>query len=136
MFVVKKTGLVPVTSTKRGGRTGIFGVPPAIARKGVLAGEFALADVPNHIEVYEVEDPAPDKGPVALEAVTDEEIVIPANWEEQHPLTWIKLAKKISGQDIVLTDDQKKAEIKPSQIAKDIIVFEIQRRAAAETPAE
>lgn len=135
MLINKKTRLVAVRSNQRGGRPGIWGVPPETARAGVLSGEIALANVPSHIAVIEVADPTPEKQP-ELVMTPGEPVEIPDDWEQKHPLTWIKLAKAIIGGDIVLTDEQKTAEVKVSDLAKAIIAEEIQRRAAAETPTE
>lgn len=150
MFVVKATGLVPVTSKQRGGRTGIFGVKPDTARKGVLEGTLALVeDIPNHIEVDVVAGPTSPVIAVDVDVV-DEGPVIPADWaynEESkdfvdgagktvHSLKRIAVAQKISGVDIVLTDDDKAAEVKKTDKADAIILAEIQRRAAADNQTE
>lgn len=135
MLVVKKTGLVPVISLARGGRDGIYGVPPDVARKGLLEHTLQLADIPNDIEVYSVAGPAEPK-PEAQpepESVVD----IPEGWKELHHLARMSLAKKISGADLPkATDEQKAAGITTADLADEIITAEIQRRAAAEPPAE
>lgn len=135
MLVVKKTGLVPVVSIKRGGNTSVHGVPPAIARAGLLAGELKLVPVPADIEVYEVGGPVEPK----FEKVADdsgEDLIIPDDWEESHPLKRIVLAQKITGQAIVLSDEDKANDVKKSDLADAVIRAELQRRAAAEPPAE
>lgn len=136
MFVVKKTGLVPVVSTVRGGRDGVYGVPPAVARQGLLDKTLALVDVPNHIEVYEVAGPvAPQPEQKAVDA--GDFIEIPEGWADLHHLARMSLAKKISGKDVPkATDEQKQAGTTTVDLADEIITAEIQRRAAADTPAE
>lgn len=122
MKVVKKTGLVPVHSFKTGT---IFGVVPDVARKMLAEKAAELVEVPEGIETFEVADSVePKKKPAAAKEV--HAIDIPGNWEEMHHLQKIKLAKAIAGDDSVKTLDA----------AKEIIGAEIQRRAAAVTPAE
>lgn len=148
MLVVKKTGLVPVLSAVRGGPAGIFGVFPATAREGLRKNTLVLADIPSDIPTYEVAGPEP----VVVETPPQEdagEDLIPADWtfsEEVgtfidaggkiHALKRIKIAQKISGQDIVLTDEDKANEVGKAEKADAIILAEIQRRAAADTSAE
>ncbi|AZO29419.1 hypothetical protein [Mesorhizobium sp. M1B.F.Ca.ET.045.04.1.1] len=121
MKVVKKTGLVPVHSFKTGT---IFGVVPDVARKMLAEKAAELVEVPEGIETYEVADSVEPKK--LAEAKEVHAIDIPDNWEEMHHLQKIKLAKTITGDDSVKTLDA----------AKEIIGAEIQRRAAAVTPAE
>lgn len=62
-----------------------------------------------------------------------EVIEIPADWEALHYNARIALAKSISGGNIELTDEQKAADTKVSDLADGIIRAEIEQRAAAST---
>lgn len=136
MFVVKKTGLVPVVSI-RGGRSGVYGVPPAVARKGVADGTLSLfTDIPDDIETIEVAGPA-ETAPEPKKVDDVELIDIPDDWAERHHLFRMSLAKKISGADVPkATDEQKEAGTTTVDLADAIIAAEIQRRAAADSPTE
>lgn len=137
MFVVKKTGLVPVVSMVRGGRSGVYGVPPAVARKGVADGTLALfTDIPGDIETFEVAGPAAPE-PEPKEVDDGEVIEIPDDWAERHHLFRMSLAKKISGADVPkATDEQKEAGTTTVDLADAIIKAEVERRAAADSPTE
>lgn len=136
MFIVKKTGLVPVKETKRGARTGVYGLPPDAARRGVAAGVLEYVQPGPHVEVMQIDPVDPIEEEPKSEVHDPGAVEIPDHWESAHPLTWIKIAGQILGGEVVLTDKQKQDEVKPSAVAKDIIVNEIQRRAAAESPTE
>ena len=121
MKVVKKTGLVPVYSLRTGD---IFGVSPDKAREMVKAKLATFADVPEGVETYEVADAK--KPATKVETKEEPAVAIPEDWETQHHLQKIKLAKTLPGGEGVKTLKE----------AVEVIGLEIQRRAAAETPAE
>lgn len=106
MFIIKKTGLVPVKDVKTGD---VFGVSPDVARTNVLAGNFALVmDIPEDYETEEVDGPVVNKEgfyvkPEAsdkrgsADAGNDENTVveIPEDWRSKQHLVRIKLAKDL-----------------------------------------
>ncbi|MHB1086149.1 MAG: hypothetical protein ACYCZ0_00180 [Minisyncoccota bacterium] len=144
MLIVKKTGLVPVRSAKRGGRAGIYGLPPTAARVAFLAGEvvfLGIAEIPDDIHVDVVGDPTPKK----KDEGKPEEVVlveIPAEWvfdeekktfrdgngEVVHPLKRIKVAQEITGVKIEVTAEDEAADIGKTDKADAIILAEIQKR--------
>jgi hypothetical protein len=118
--VVKKTGLVPVVSSKGGP---IFGVAPDKAREMVKAGLATFAVIPDHIETFEVADGK--KAAAAPTAKEEYAVVIQEDWETLHHLQKVKLAKTLGFETV-----------KTVKEAVEVISQEIQRRAAAETSAE
>lgn len=135
MHVIKATGLVPVKAlvtidNMTAGK--IFGMKPESARVALKNKEVALVDIPPHLEVEKVAGPQADEPPV-VKKEEDGPVPIPEKWAEEHALFWIALAKKITGHAITVTDEQKQAGIKVSDVAKGIIEQELERRAAAET---
>ncbi|AMX93630.1 MULTISPECIES: hypothetical protein [Mesorhizobium] len=121
MKVVKKTGLVPVHSTKTGR---IFGVTPDTARKMLREKAAELVNVPEGIETFEVADSVEPKQPAEIKEVTA--APIPDDWESMHHLQKVKLAKTLPGGE----------DVKTLAAAVEVIGAEIQRRAAAVTPSE
>lgn len=135
MKVIKLTGLVPVKALVRhknvpSGK--VFGVTPELARKGLAAGEVELYPVPDNVETYNVPDlipAAPVEAPAQAAASGTGDI--PDDWESMQWLKQVKIAKQITGGDLVQLDGEK-----PADAAKRIIREEVQRRAAAEKQAE
>lgn len=138
MKIIKATGLVPVkalVSVDNFHAGQVFGMLPDDALKAVRAGYVELRPVRADIEI--VEHATSEAPPAAEEPVaSDKPVEIPEDWEARGPLVWIATAKKIVGTDIVLTDEQKQAGVKISDIAKATIAEELERRAAAEQAAQ
>ncbi|MER9768879.1 hypothetical protein NKJ09_22765 [Mesorhizobium sp. M0189] len=123
MFIVKKTGLVPVTD---GRNASVYGVTPAQAREMLKKGLAELFPIPEGIETIEVADSVAPRAPAA--AVEEPIVEIPEDWATLHHLQKVKLAKAIAGDGFIVPEGQK-----PAEVAEQVISDEVQRRAAAAT---
>lgn len=149
MKVVKATGLVPVFSSKN--RDNVFGVTPAVAAEGAIAGTLHLVDIPDEVETEEVDVAVPanfrgsnftalDLRDLGIGNVDDKDlqatekdgvVVIPQDWENLHWMSKNKLAKDILGEAYVVPDGEKKTDYDETVIRE-----EVQRRADAADTGE
>ena len=130
MKVVAHTNLVPVRRV--GGSSfrepfDIFGVSPENAIAMVNSGEAELVEIPADTETYDFPDPT-----ALVEELEEPEkdgdgdglIDIPADWQTQHYIKQIHLAKALAGDSYVVPDGER-----PTDYAVKVIEAEIARRA-------
>lgn len=125
MKAVASTGLVPVQVGER-----VFGVPPAIAAKGIDSGEFVLVEIPDGIETIDVAGvKPPEKQVEPVEVSLDGLVAIPENWRSVHGGKRAMIAKAILGlepKESLPTPEG----VEISQFAIEVIEREVARREA------